>query len=101
MLTLKSLTAPDRGGKEEDTDNYVALLQTLRQTFESSPRKYGLTFTIPSSYWYLRWFNLPDMLKYADWLNLMSYDLHGKVPNPKSLGSSSVVMFISRLLGPQ
>jgi chitinase len=69
--------APDRGGKPQDTDNFTRLMKTLRQTFNGSPRRLGLTFTIPSSYWYLKWFDLPGLLKYADWTNLMSYDLHG------------------------
>lgn len=41
--------APDRGGKERDTDNFVALLKTLRQTFDAQNRELGLTFTAPSS----------------------------------------------------
>lgn len=49
----------------------------MRETFDASGSDFGLTFTAPSSYWYLRWFELPGMLKYADWINLMSYDLHG------------------------
>ncbi|KAK6433413.1 hypothetical protein LTR95_010408 [Oleoguttula sp. CCFEE 5521] len=71
--------APDRGGnEEEDIQNFVELLKTLRATFSSSARSnYGLTFTAPTSYWYLRWFDIPQALKYADWVNLMSYDLHG------------------------
>ncbi|KAH9999574.1 hypothetical protein F4779DRAFT_635983 [Xylariaceae sp. FL0662B] len=44
--------APDRGGKKEDTDNYVKLMKTLRDTFNTSPRKLGLSFTIPASYCY-------------------------------------------------
>lgn len=71
--------APDRGGKPEDTDNFVKLLKTLRTAFDGSGRNYGLTFTAPSSYWYLRWFDLPNLVKYADWVNLMTYDLHGIV----------------------
>ncbi|GAB1211735.1 hypothetical protein ATERTT37_000859 [Aspergillus terreus] len=70
--------AGDRGGKEADTENYVLLMKTLRETFDNSAHgPYGLTFTIPSSYWYLRWFDVPGMLKYADWTNMMTYDLHG------------------------
>jgi hypothetical protein len=65
--------APDRGGKKEDTANYVLLMQTLRKTFDSSGGEYGLTFTAPSSYWYLKWFDLPGLLKHVDWVNLMSY----------------------------
>ncbi|EFQ98549.1 chitotriosidase-1 [Nannizzia gypsea CBS 118893] len=71
--------APDRGGNgKEDIPNYVALLKTLRQTFKASARgNYGLSFTIPTSYWYLKWFDVPGLLQYADWVNLMTYDLHG------------------------
>jgi chitinase len=69
--------APDRGGKPEDTDNFTLLMKTLRLTFNAAPRPLGLTFTIPSSFWYLRWFDMPGLLKWADWTNLMSYDLHG------------------------
>ena len=71
--------APDRGGRKEDTKNFVALMKTMKETFDKDRKgKYGLTFTVPTSYWYLRWFDLQGMLKYADWVNVMSYDLHGK-----------------------
>jgi chitinase len=69
--------APDRGGSPDDTANYVSLLETIRATFDTSPRALGISFTAPSSYWYLRWFDLPSLLLYADWINLMTYDLHG------------------------
>ncbi|GKT51071.1 killer toxin subunits alpha/beta [Colletotrichum spaethianum] len=71
--------APDRGGNEEDDrQGYVSMLKILRETFLASARgNYGLTFTIPTSYWYLRWFDVPGLLEYADWINMMSYDLHG------------------------
>ena len=71
--------APDRGGKPEDTKNFVKLLETLRKTFDQNGNNYGLTFTAPSSYWYLPWFDLPNLIKYADWVNFMTYDLHGIV----------------------
>lgn len=71
--------APNRGGKPEDTDNSVKLLKTLRTVFDGSGKNYCLTFTAPSSYWYLRWFDLPNLVKYANWVNLMTYDLHGIV----------------------
>ncbi|GIJ91962.1 hypothetical protein Asppvi_010937 [Aspergillus pseudoviridinutans] len=79
--------APDRRGNPEDTENYVLLLKTMRETFDASGSTYGLTFTAPSSYWYLRWFDLPNMIKYADWINLMSYDLHGAWDATNPIGS--------------
>jgi chitinase len=79
--------APDRGGSQDDVQNYVLLMQTLNTAFSSSGRELGLTFTAPSSYWYLRWFDLPGLLKYADWVNLMSYDLHGEWDRNNPIGS--------------
>jgi chitinase len=70
--------APDRGGSPDDTENFVLLVQTLRETFDASGNKYGISFTAPTSYWYLRWFDLPGLTQYADWVNVMSYDLHGE-----------------------
>ncbi|KAJ4003710.1 hypothetical protein NW766_012161 [Fusarium irregulare] len=82
--------ATDRGGKkEQDTKSFIKLIKTLRKTFDESPRGgYGLSFTIPSSYWYLRWFDVPAMLKAgASWVNLMSYDLHGVWDQNSAIGS--------------
>lgn len=48
--------ASDRGGNKDDTKNFVALMKAIRDKFDVSARvNYGLTFTIPTSYWYLRW----------------------------------------------
>ncbi|KAF2008423.1 glycoside hydrolase family 18 protein [Aaosphaeria arxii CBS 175.79] len=66
--------APDRGGKDVDIENFVTLLKELRAAWGT---KYGLSATLPSSYWYLRWFDLKGLEKYLDWLNMMSYDIHG------------------------
>ncbi|KAI7261488.1 glycoside hydrolase family 18 protein, partial [Hortaea werneckii] len=79
--------APDRGGKPEDTKNYVALMKTLRETFDASGNTFGLTFTAPSSYWYLRWFDLPGLIRHVDYINLMSYDLHGVWDRDNPIGS--------------
>ncbi|KDR74915.1 hypothetical protein GALMADRAFT_141231 [Galerina marginata CBS 339.88] len=65
----------DRGGIPADKENYVAFMEAVKTAF--TPRKYGLTFTAPSSFWYLQHFDLPAMLKHADWVNVMTYDLHG------------------------
>jgi chitinase len=46
-------------------------METLRKTFDAEARDLGLTFTAPSSFWYLRWFDLPGLMKYADWVNVV------------------------------
>ncbi|KAF8966666.1 hypothetical protein BDZ97DRAFT_1807457 [Flammula alnicola] len=69
--------ACERGGVDADMQNMVLLFETMRKTFDSSGHTFGLTFTAPSSFWYLQHFDLLGLLSYADWVNLMSYDLHG------------------------
>ncbi|KAI7205542.1 hypothetical protein KC324_g233 [Hortaea werneckii] len=79
--------APDRGGKPRNTKNFKLLMKTLRNTFDASGKDFGLTFTAPSSHWYLRWFDLPELIRYVDWINLMSYDLHGVWDSTNPIGS--------------
>ncbi|MCJ1283616.1 hypothetical protein MMC26_002947 [Xylographa opegraphella] len=66
--------APDRDGKVEDKANLVSLLQEMRSAFGTS---YGISVTLPSSYWYLRWFDPKAMEPFVDFFGLMTYDLHG------------------------
>ncbi|ATY61069.1 glycoside hydrolase family 18 [Cordyceps militaris] len=68
--------ADDRGGSKEDGVNYTALLKELREAIKVSGRDYLVTFTAPTSYWYLRNFDIKNMSEQVDWINLMSYDLH-------------------------
>lgn len=53
----------------------VKMFAEIRKAFDNSGKKYELTFTIPASYWYLRWFDVPKLLKYADWTNLVRSNL--------------------------
>ncbi|KAH9478589.1 Chitotriosidase-1 [Psilocybe cubensis] len=69
--------APERSGKPDDYKNYVTFLQNLRNALHSTGHNYGLTITIPSSFWYLQHFDIVNIEKTIDWFNLMSYDLHG------------------------
>jgi hypothetical protein len=46
----------------------------MRVAFGSS---YGISVTLPASYWYLRWFDPIAMQPYVDFFGLMTYDLHG------------------------
>ncbi|KAK6065958.1 bacteriodes thetaiotaomicron symbiotic chitinase [Seiridium cupressi] len=70
--------APDRGGSDRDIDNFPLMLAAIRHAFNSYGKgKWGISITTPSSYWYLRWFDLPAIAEHVNFINLMSYDLHG------------------------
>lgn len=61
--------ADDRGGNEADFANFVTFLSELRSGLGTS---YGITATLPSSYWYMQHFNIAQMEQYLDWFNMMS-----------------------------
>ena len=57
--------AEDRGGSPADTANLVMFMKELRAAFGAD---YGITMTLPSSYWYLRGFDVAGMQQYVDWV---------------------------------
>ncbi|KAI0014616.1 hypothetical protein F4780DRAFT_200481 [Xylariomycetidae sp. FL0641] len=63
-----------RGGREEDTENFVSLVREMREAFGD---KYGLSLTLAPDYWYLRYFDAAAMEQYVDFFGFMAYDLHG------------------------
>lgn len=69
--------APERGGKPVDYANLVTFLTKLKAALNSAGDSYGLTITLPSSYWYLKNFDIVKIEKIVDWFNVMTYDLHG------------------------
>ena len=75
--------APDRAGNPADIRNFVTWMRRLRKRLGS---QYGLTITVPSSYWYMRHFDVQGLAEATDWLNVMTYDLHGvwDAPNPNT-----------------
>uniref|UniRef100_A0A093XDC7 chitinase n=1 Tax=Talaromyces marneffei PM1 TaxID=1077442 RepID=A0A093XDC7_TALMA len=66
--------ASDRGGVLVDTANFAELVAEMRSTWGTS---YGISVTLPSSYWYLQGIDVTTMQRYVDWFNFMSYDIHG------------------------
>jgi chitinase len=62
--------ATDRGGKPEDKENYVTLLQELHEAFAAYG--YDLTVTLPCSYWYMQNFDIVSTEKYVSWFNGVS-----------------------------
>lgn len=66
--------SPDRGGKPEDVTNYVALTKEIQRAFAG---RYGLSITLPASFFYLQNFDLVELQRYVSFFNVMTYDLHG------------------------
>jgi chitinase len=46
----------------------------MRNAFQG---RYGISVTLPASYWYLRWFDLQSMQENIDFFNVMTNDIHG------------------------
>ncbi|KAL4867386.1 glycoside hydrolase superfamily [Aspergillus spectabilis] len=66
--------ADDRGGNPLDKARLVTFMKELK---EACGDRYGVTITLPASYWYLQGFDVEGMLPYVDHYNVMSYDIHG------------------------
>ncbi len=69
--------APDRGGQKDDGENFTKLLQEMRVAFDKMGTRKVISFTAPTSYWYLRHFDIKASVETADFVNIMAYDLHG------------------------
>ncbi|KAJ3156626.1 hypothetical protein HDU86_003850 [Geranomyces michiganensis] len=67
-------TTPERSGSPSDTKNYSLLLKELHAAFNG---QYTLSIATPAGYWYLRHFELEEIVKYLDYIVYMTYDLHG------------------------
>ncbi|KAH7146903.1 hypothetical protein B0J13DRAFT_664619 [Dactylonectria estremocensis] len=70
--------AGDRGGKPDDGENLTKLFKEMRTAFDNMSGRYKeISFTAPTSYWYMRHFDITASAKAVDYVNVMSYDLHG------------------------
>ncbi|CAG8971988.1 hypothetical protein HYALB_00003326 [Hymenoscyphus albidus] len=78
--------ATDRGGQPDDGKNFVQFLKELDDANNKQPVKYVVSFTVPTSFWYLRHFDL-KAVDHVDFINVMSYDLHGICDSTNLIGS--------------
>ncbi|CAG8236650.1 unnamed protein product [Penicillium salamii] len=69
--------AEDRSGKSADYKNFSSFLKNLRKALDGTGMVFGLSITIPSSYWYMQHFDIVSIDPIVDWFNIMTYDLHG------------------------
>jgi chitinase len=52
--------AEDRSGREVDFDNFPKFMARLKETLSGASK--GLTITLPASYWYLKHFDLVNLV---------------------------------------
>lgn len=64
--------AGDRGGTEADVHNFPLLLQMIRTRFKAASKNFGISITAPTSYWYLRWFDISAIADAVDFINFVS-----------------------------
>lgn len=73
--------ATDRGGIEADVDNFVLLMSEIQEAFARENPGWEASITLPTSYWYLRHFDINRLQEYVSFFNLMSYDLVSRFHN--------------------
>lgn len=66
----------DRGGAAVDKVNYVSLIKELRPLFDAEGFLLTAAVAATSKY-HQTSYDVPNMSKYLDFINVMAYDLHG------------------------
>ncbi|KAK6193541.1 hypothetical protein LQW54_012346 [Pestalotiopsis sp. IQ-011] len=69
--------ADDRSGRPEDFENFVTFISRVSKKLRDGSLNKGVSLTLPSSFWYLRHFDIVQLQEHVDWFNVMSYDIHG------------------------
>ncbi|XP_011310399.1 acidic mammalian chitinase [Fopius arisanus] len=65
-----------RGGSPQDRENYIELLKSLRSRFDKAGLILSAAVAAAESSASIS-FNIPEICKYLDFVNIMAYDLHG------------------------
>ncbi len=63
--------------REEDTENFTALLQEFRTKLDQIDPNLLLTIASPASQYHYSAIELDKIHQYLDWINIMTYDFHG------------------------
>ena len=67
----------EHGGQPYDTQNFTLLLKALHDRFAQENPRLLLTIAAPAGSWHYQNIDLANIHQYVDWINLMTYDLHG------------------------
>ncbi|KAF8940452.1 hypothetical protein BGZ58_006446 [Dissophora ornata] len=71
-----------RGGHDADPENFVAFLKEMREAADAEVLKDKqerliLSIALPGGPFHGDYFLIPQLAAYADWFNIMAYNLHG------------------------
>lgn len=75
MMSREYPVAPERGGVPADFANYPTWLSNLRASIGAAGYNWGVSMTIPSSFWYLQNFDIVKLAGIIDWFNVMGKQL--------------------------
>ena len=67
----------EHNGHPEDTENFTLLLEEMHAAFKSHDPPLLLTIAAPAGPWNYENMEVSQIHQYLDWINLMTYDLHG------------------------
>ncbi|KAI7830413.1 glycoside hydrolase [Gamsiella multidivaricata] len=72
-----------RGGHPEDPKNFVLFMKEMRDAADAEVLTEGrerliLSIALPGGPFHGQYFHIPQLAQYADWLNIMAYNLHGQ-----------------------
>lgn len=71
------IPAADTKARKEDKENFTLLMKSLREHLDSLDRKQTLTFAAAGWKGYFENLELLEVMKYVDYINLMTYDQRG------------------------
>ncbi|MCF6136521.1 glycoside hydrolase family 18 protein [Pseudalkalibacillus berkeleyi] len=69
---------PDNINRPEDKHNYTLLLKKIRETFDAADKAYLLTIASGASAVHASHLELDQLHRYVDYIQLMTYDIHGE-----------------------
>lgn len=72
-----SYTVAGIGGCKEDKQNFTLLLKQIREDLDQINKDYMLTIAAGGGAYYLKGVEMHEVIKYLDYVQLMTYDLRG------------------------
>ncbi|KAI7566246.1 hypothetical protein KC319_g5436, partial [Hortaea werneckii] len=68
-INWEYLVPEDHSGNQADSETYVEFLKELRAELGT---KYGVTASLPVSFWHLQHFDAKNLAKHIDWFNMQT-----------------------------